>query len=102
MVGVPRSDAVRRQQTGSRGASVSDRQQPHPDHRGSLAQILTGIPTSELEARRERLLRHLEDQELTADDLGCFRHSDTVVVTPDGIDILTSYPRDIESLTIPA
>jgi len=32
--------------------------------------------------------------------LGGFRHSDTVVVTEDGIDILTSYPSDIESLTI--
>jgi Xaa-Pro dipeptidase len=39
---------------------------------------------------------------LYADGLGGFRHSDTVAVTPDGIDILTSYPRDIESLTIPA
>ena len=28
------------------------------------------------------------------------RHSDTVVVTEDGIDVLTSYPRDLESLTI--
>lgn len=35
-----------------------------------------------------------------AEGLGGFRHSDTVVVTPDGIDILTYYPRDIESLTI--
>ena len=33
-------------------------------------------------------------------EVGGFRHSDTVVVTPDGIDILTSYPTDIESLTI--
>ena len=33
-------------------------------------------------------------------EVGGFRHSDTVVVTPDGIDILTSYPSDIESLTI--
>jgi Xaa-Pro dipeptidase len=32
--------------------------------------------------------------------IGGFRHSDTVVVTPDGIDVLTDYPRDIESLTI--
>lgn len=35
------------------------------------------------------------------DDIGGFRHSDTVVVTEDGIEILTEYPRDIESLTIP-
>ncbi len=34
-------------------------------------------------------------------EIGGFRHSDTVVVTPDGIDILTDYPTDIESLTIP-
>jgi Xaa-Pro dipeptidase len=34
--------------------------------------------------------------------VGGFRHSDTVAVTPDGIDILTEYPSDIESLTIPA
>ena len=34
-------------------------------------------------------------------ELGGLRHSDTVVVTDDGIDILTDYPRDLESLTIP-
>jgi Xaa-Pro aminopeptidase len=37
-----------------------------------------------------------------AADVGGFRHSDTVAVTPDGIDVLTDYPRDLESLTIPA
>jgi len=36
------------------------------------------------------------------DDVGGFRHSDTVLVTPDGVEILTDYPRDIASLTIPA
>jgi Xaa-Pro dipeptidase len=35
-------------------------------------------------------------------DVGGLRHSDTVVVTEDGVDILTDYPIDIESLTIPA
>jgi Xaa-Pro aminopeptidase len=35
-------------------------------------------------------------------EIGGFRHSDTVVVTPDGIEILTDYPRDLESLTSPA
>ncbi|HEY3614334.1 MAG TPA: Xaa-Pro peptidase family protein [Gaiellales bacterium] len=39
---------------------------------------------------------------LYAGDIGGFRHSDTVAVTPDGIDVLTDYPRDLESLTIPA
>lgn len=34
-------------------------------------------------------------------DLGGFRHSDTVLITGDGIEILTYYPRDLESLTIP-
>jgi Xaa-Pro aminopeptidase len=34
--------------------------------------------------------------------LGGFRHSDTVVVTDDGVESLTYYPRDLESLTIPA
>jgi len=33
--------------------------------------------------------------------LGGFRHSDTVAVTDDGIDFLTYYPRDLESLTLP-
>ena len=33
--------------------------------------------------------------------LGGFRHSDTVVVTDDGIEFLTYYPRDLESLTLP-
>ena len=33
-------------------------------------------------------------------ELGGFRHSDTVLVTGDGIEILTYYPRDLESLTI--
>jgi Xaa-Pro aminopeptidase len=37
-----------------------------------------------------------------AAEIGGFRHSDTVAVTPDGIEILTDYPSDLESLTIPA
>jgi Xaa-Pro dipeptidase len=35
------------------------------------------------------------------DELGGFRHSDTVVVVDEGIEILTSYPSDLESLTLP-
>jgi Xaa-Pro dipeptidase len=35
------------------------------------------------------------------DELGGFRHSDTVVVVEDGIEVLTSYPSDLESLTLP-
>lgn len=34
--------------------------------------------------------------------LGGFRHSDTVLVTEDGIELLTDYPRDLASLTLPA
>ena len=34
-------------------------------------------------------------------DFAGFRHSDTVAVTEDGIEWLTYYPRDLESLTIP-
>jgi Xaa-Pro dipeptidase len=30
-----------------------------------------------------------------------FRHSDTVLVTENGIEILTYYPRDLASLIIP-
>jgi len=37
---------------------------------------------------------------LYAAGLGGFRHSDTVAVTEDGIDFLTYYPRDLESLTL--
>ena len=39
---------------------------------------------------------------LYAPELGGFRHSDTVLVTDDGIEVLTYYPRDLESLIIPA
>jgi Xaa-Pro aminopeptidase len=39
---------------------------------------------------------------LYAAGLGGFRHSDTVVVTDDGIDFLTYYPRDLDSLTLAA
>ena len=39
---------------------------------------------------------------LYAAGLGGFRHSDTVAVTGDGIEFLTYYPRDLESLTLPA
>jgi Xaa-Pro dipeptidase len=35
-------------------------------------------------------------------ELGGFRHSDTVVISEDGIEVLTYYPRDLESLTLPA
>jgi len=38
---------------------------------------------------------------LYAGGLGGFRHSDTVAVTEDGIEWLTFYPRDLESLTLP-
>ena len=39
---------------------------------------------------------------LYAPQLGGFRHSDTALVTEAGLEILTYYPRDLESLTIPA
>lgn len=39
---------------------------------------------------------------LYAADLGGFRHSDTVLITQDGIELLTYYPRDLDSLVIPA
>lgn len=39
---------------------------------------------------------------LYAPGLGGFRHSDTVAVTADGVQMLTFYPRDLESLIIPA
>ncbi|HNB52716.1 MAG TPA: M24 family metallopeptidase, partial [Anaerolineales bacterium] len=32
---------------------------------------------------------------------GGYRHSDTVLVTETGPEVLTYYPRDLESLTIP-
>jgi len=38
---------------------------------------------------------------LYAPGLGGFRHSDTVLVTDDGMEMLTYYPRDVESLTLP-
>jgi len=34
-------------------------------------------------------------------ELGGFRHSDTVAVHPDRLEIMTYYPRDLDSLTIP-
>lgn len=34
-------------------------------------------------------------------ELGGFRHSDTVLVTEDGVELLTYYPRDLASLIIP-
>jgi Xaa-Pro aminopeptidase len=39
---------------------------------------------------------------LYTEGVGGCRHSDTVAVTEDGIEILTDYPRDLESLTIAA
>jgi Xaa-Pro aminopeptidase len=38
---------------------------------------------------------------LYAPSVGGFRHSDTVAVTEDGVEWLTYYPRDLESLTLP-
>jgi Xaa-Pro aminopeptidase len=35
------------------------------------------------------------------ESIGGFRHSDTVVVREDGIEILTDYPRDLDALVIP-
>jgi Xaa-Pro aminopeptidase len=39
---------------------------------------------------------------LYSPELGGFRHSDTVLVLEDGSEILTYYPRDLESLIIAA
>jgi len=39
---------------------------------------------------------------LYAPRLGGFRHSDTIAVTETGVEWLTYYPRDLESLTLPA
>ncbi|MHB8648581.1 MAG: M24 family metallopeptidase [Gaiellaceae bacterium] len=39
---------------------------------------------------------------LYAPAVGGFRHSDTIAVTDDGVEWLTYYPRDLESLTLPA
>lgn len=38
---------------------------------------------------------------LYSSEFGGYRHSDTVAITEDGIEIMTYYPRDLESLTIP-
>ena len=38
---------------------------------------------------------------LYVSELGGFRHSDTVLITDTGIEILTYYPRDLASLTLP-
>ncbi|MBK5108567.1 MAG: aminopeptidase P family protein [Anaerolineales bacterium] len=38
---------------------------------------------------------------LYSPQLGGFRHSDTVLITESGNEILTYYPRDLDSLTIP-
>jgi Xaa-Pro aminopeptidase len=35
-------------------------------------------------------------------DVGGFRHSDTVLVTEDGMELLTTYPRDLEALIVSA
>lgn len=35
-------------------------------------------------------------------EMGGFRHSDTVLVTEDGAETMTYYPRDLDSLIIPA
>ena len=36
------------------------------------------------------------------ENLGGFRHSDTIVVTRDGFEFITHYPEDLEDLIIPA
>ena len=38
---------------------------------------------------------------LYVSELGGFRHSDTVVVTDRGAEMITYYPRDLDSLTLP-
>lgn len=35
-------------------------------------------------------------------EIGGFRHSDTVRVTESGVELMTYYPRDLDSLTLPA
>lgn len=39
---------------------------------------------------------------LYSPELGGFRHSDTVLITENGAEMLTYYPRDLASMTLPA
>jgi Xaa-Pro aminopeptidase len=39
---------------------------------------------------------------LYSPELGGYRHSDTVLITEDGCELLTYYPRELEALIIPA
>ena len=41
------------------------------------------------------------EPDLYVDGLGGFRHSDTVAITEEGLEFMTYYPRDLESLTLP-
>jgi hypothetical protein len=34
------------------------------------------------------------------DDIGGFRHSDTVLVTKNGYEIMTTYPSDLDSMIV--
>ena len=48
----------------------------------------------------EQGMEFTAEPKLLVPDLGHFGHSDTVIVTKDGCDVITYYPRDTESLTV--
>lgn len=52
------------------------------------------------ETRLERGMVFTVEPGLYVPGLGGFRHSDTVAITEDGLEMMTYYPRDLESLTI--
>ncbi len=80
MVGIPRKSAVR----------------PHR----SLRQFSHHLDSGDDTVLEPGMIFSVEPG-LCVPALGDFRHSDTVVITDSGIEVLNYYPRDLPSLTIP-
>ncbi len=74
-----------------------------PPHRPCNRPALPRKPVPRLRRSHRDQTRHGVTVEpgLYAPDVGGFRHSDTVLVTEEGDEILTYYPRDLASLIIP-
>lgn len=100
--GVPCAEVDRQTQAYYEREGLTDNWRHHVGH--SLGQRIHESPFLDVGDDRvleEGMVFSIEPG-LYVPGLGGFRHSDTVVVTASGIEILTQYPRDLESLIIPA
>jgi Xaa-Pro aminopeptidase len=100
--GIPASDVDKAVRDYAEEAGVSDMLRHHSGHgKGLQIHEMPFFDQGDNTLLRPGMLMSCEPGFYRPGCAG-FRHSDTVLITEDGCEVLTNYPRDLEELVIPA